>query len=48
MSLNRLIETPDGYDDTGADCQAWMRETGIRQTRVENLTGPDSVVMVIK
>ena len=28
MSLNMLIETPGGFDFTGADCQAWMREAG--------------------
>ena len=26
MSLNMLIETPAGFDYTGADCQAWMKE----------------------
>jgi precorrin-6B methylase 2 len=48
MSLNMLVETPGGYDYTGADCQAWMREAGFRQTRVEHLTGPDSMVVGIK
>ena len=48
MSLNMLIETPGGFDYTGADCQKWMRETGFRQTRVEHLTGPDSMVVGIK
>jgi hypothetical protein len=48
MSLNMLIETPGGFDFTGADCQAWMREAGFSQTRVEPLTGPDSMVVAIK
>jgi hypothetical protein len=48
MSLNMLIETPGGFDYTGADCQKWMRETGFRETRVEPLTGPDSMVIGIK
>jgi SAM-dependent methyltransferase len=48
MSLNMLIETPGGFDYTGADCQTWMRETGFRQTRVEHLVGPDSMVIGIK
>ena len=26
MSLNMLIETPAGFDYTGADCIGWMRE----------------------
>jgi O-methyltransferase domain/Dimerisation domain len=48
MSLNMLIETPGGFDYTGADCQSWMRAAGFRETRVEHLTGPDSMVIGIK
>ena len=48
MSLNMLIETPGGFDYTGADCQSWMRETGFRETRVEHLVGPDSMAVGIK
>jgi O-methyltransferase/methyltransferase family protein len=48
MSLNMLIETPGGADYTGAECSAWMREAGFRQTRVEHLLGPDSMVVGIK
>jgi hypothetical protein len=48
MSLNMLIETPGGFDYTGADCRSWMQETGFRETRVEHLTGPDSMVVGIK
>ncbi|MBY6239923.1 methyltransferase [Methylosinus sp. Sm6] len=48
MSLNMLIETPGGFDYTGADCQGWMREAGFAQTRVEHLLGPDSMVVAIK
>ena len=48
MSLNMLIETPGGFDFTGADCQAWMREAGFSQTRVQPLSGPDSMVVAIK
>ncbi|HYP53712.1 MAG TPA: methyltransferase, partial [Pyrinomonadaceae bacterium] len=48
MSLNMLIETPGGFDYTGADCQAWMREAGFRQTYVEHLAGPDSMVVGVK
>ena len=48
MSLNMLIETPGGFDYTGADCSAWMKETGFRETRVEHLVGPDSMVVGIK
>lgn len=48
MSLNMLLETPGGFDYTGADCQRWMREAGFRATRVEHLEGPDSMVVGIK
>lgn len=48
MSLNMLIETPGGFDFTGADCCEWMRATGFTETRVEHLLGPDSMVVGIK
>jgi len=48
MSLNMLIETPGGFDYTGADCRRWMHETGFTETYVEDLTGPDSMVVGIK
>ena len=48
MSLNMLIETPGGFDYTGADCRAWMEETGFRESYVEHLVGPDSMVVGIK
>ena len=48
MSLNMLIETPGGFDYTGADCMGWMKEAGFRETRVEHLLGPDSMVIGIK
>src|SRR5216684_914790 len=48
MSLNMLIESPAGFDYTGADCQGWMKEAGFRETRVEHLVGPDSMVIGIK
>lgn len=48
MSLNMLIETPDGFDYTGADCQSWMADVGFRDTYVEPLVGPDSMVVGIK
>jgi len=48
MSLNMLIETPGGFDYTGADCMGWMKEAGFRESRVEHLLGPDSMVIGIK
>jgi hypothetical protein len=48
MSLNMLIETPEGFDYTGADCSEWMKQAGFRETRLEHLVGPDSMVIGIK
>jgi hypothetical protein len=48
MSLNMLIETPGGFDYTGADCSGWMRDAGFSTTRVEHLVGPDSMVIGVK
>jgi hypothetical protein len=48
MSLNMLIETEGGFDYTGADCRTWMEEAGFRESYVEELIGPDSMVVGIK
>lgn len=48
MSLNMLIETPGGFDFTGADCSAWMKEVGFKRTKVERLAGPDGMVVGMK
>jgi hypothetical protein len=48
MSLNMLIETPGGFDYTAADCQRWLADAGFRETYVEHLVGPDSMVVGLK
>jgi hypothetical protein len=48
MSLNMLVETPGGFDYTGAQCCGWMEEVGFTQVRVESLPGPDSMVIGTK
>jgi SAM-dependent methyltransferase len=48
MSLNMLIETREGFDYTGADCRGWMADVGFRESYVEPLVGPDSMVVAIK
>lgn len=48
MSLNMLIETPGGFDFTGADCIGWMREAGFASARVQHLAGPSSIVIALK
>jgi hypothetical protein len=47
-SVHRLLETRVGFDYTGADCCAWMREAGCRDAYVEHLVGPDSMVVGVK
>ena len=48
LSLTMLIETTGGFDYTGADCCGWMKEAGFRETRVEHLAGPESMVIGTK
>jgi O-methyltransferase/methyltransferase family protein len=48
MSVNMLIETQDGFDYTAADCRSWMADVGFRESYVEPLVGPDSMVVGIK
>lgn len=45
MSLNMLVETPGGFDYTGADCIGWLQEAGFKDCHVEHLVGPDSMVV---
>ena len=48
MSLTMLLQTTGGFESTGADYHAWMKEAGFRKTYVEHLTGPHSMVIGIK
>ena len=48
MSLNMLIETPAGFDFSGADCQAWMSAAGFRESYVKPLGGPEFMVVGLK
>jgi hypothetical protein len=47
-SLNMLVMTTGGFDFTGADCIAWMREAGFRDMRVEPLASEQSMVVGYK
>jgi O-methyltransferase domain/Dimerisation domain len=44
-SLNMLVMSGVGFDYTGAECQAWMREAGFAETRVEPLVISHSMVI---
>lgn len=48
LSLTMLVTTPGGFGYTGAECRAWMQETGFRESYVEHLAGPESMVVGIK
>jgi O-methyltransferase domain len=48
MSLNMLVLSPDGFDYTGSDCQGWMADAGFRDTYVQHLAGPESMVVGFK
>jgi O-methyltransferase domain/Dimerisation domain len=48
MSLNMLIETPEGFDYTPADCRGWMKATGFRKSSVVPLTATESMVIAKK
>jgi cyclopropane fatty-acyl-phospholipid synthase-like methyltransferase len=48
MSLHMLLDSPGGFEYTGAQCRGWMQEAGFRTSYVEHLTGPHSMVVGIK
>jgi precorrin-6B methylase 2 len=48
MSLHMLIDSPGGFEYTGADCRTWMQETGFRESYVDHLAGSESMVIGIK
>lgn len=48
MSLNMLIETPEGFDFTAADFAGWAKQAGFTRTYTMPLTGPSSAVIAVK
>ena len=48
MSLNMLIETPGGFDYTGADRKQWLSEAGFPDATQTHLVGGDSMVVGLK
>ncbi len=48
ISLNMMIETPDGFDFTADDFDGWAKEIGFSKTSLMPLTGPSSAVIAIK
>lgn len=48
MSLNMLIETPEGFDFSARDFDQWAMDCGFKETSKMPLTGPSSAVIAIK
>jgi hypothetical protein len=48
MSVAMLLVTHNGFGYTGADCRSWMARTGFRDSYIEPLVGPESMVVGIK
>jgi hypothetical protein len=48
LSVAMLLVTHDGSGYTGAQCCSWMSDIGFRDSYVEPLVGPDSMVVGIK
>lgn len=45
MSLNMLVETPNGFDYTPRQCIEWLHETGFEGGEANRLPGPDTMVL---
>lgn len=48
MSLNMLVETPDGYDFSTSDFDELAKEAGFAKTSIMPLAGPSSAAIAIK
>jgi hypothetical protein len=48
LSLAMLLVTHAGFGYTSADCRSWMSEVGFRDSYVQPLVGPDSMVVGLK
>lgn len=48
MSLNMLIELPDGFDYTGSQFDGWARTAGFTRTEIRPLAGPTSAAIAYK
>jgi phospholipid N-methyltransferase len=45
MSLNMLIETPNGFDYTPSQCLQWLHEAGFEGGEARELPGPETMVL---
>jgi hypothetical protein len=47
-SLSMLLQTPGGFDYTGAECAGWMRDAGFAEVQVAPLWAAHSMALGIK
>jgi len=45
MSLNMLVETPNGFDYTPSQCIDWLHEAGFEGGEARDLPGPETMVL---
>ena len=48
LSVAMLLVTHDGFGYTGAQCRSWMSDIGFRDSYVQPLVGPDSMIVGLK
>jgi trans-aconitate methyltransferase len=48
LSLAMLLVTHDGFGYTGAQCLSWLSDIGFRDSYVQPLAGPDSMIVGLK
>jgi len=48
MSLNMLLETPDGFDYTAGECIEWLHDAGFEGGEARPLPGPETMVQAWK
>lgn len=48
LSLMMHTEVPGGYDYTGAEAREWLAAAGFRDIRVEELHGPEAMIVGVK
>jgi hypothetical protein len=48
MSLNMLIETPEGFDFTSKDFTGWAKKSGFKDIQKMRLVGATSALIATK
>jgi len=48
MSLNMLLETPEGFDYTAGECIEWLHDAGFEGGEAQPLPGPETMVQARK